>query len=452
MSLYPKSRLAGAFAATLAAALIAGAPAARAHTIVGDRIFPATLTIDDPGVNDELTLPAFSYMTAANPDGSPGAISYTLGWEYAKTITPDLGFSVGSDGYTWQKRPNAEGWANIETELKYVIWQDAKSELIVAGAIDVEWGNTGSPQSASLPSDPFTTVTGKLFAGKGFGDAPADWMRPFAITGEVDYNMPTVTTNADGSVNPTTVTYGGSVQYSLQYMNSHVQEVPDLFKKLVPTFEAIFTTPVSNIPPSIPGNFSPNVTTGVFGPSLYYIGQYYEIGVMAQIPINSASGSHVGAMAIVDFFLDDIAPDSLGKPLFGRRRRARVIEERMEDNTMQKIRNLTLALVACAFTATAALAHAFLDHAVPSVGSTVSAAPHELELSFTENIVPAFSGVTISSAEGGPVATGKPTASANVLRVPLGHALKPGVYVVHWHVVSVDTHHTSGSYKFTVAP
>ncbi len=256
-------------------------------------------------------------MTAAKPDGSPGAISYTLGWEYAKTITSDLGFSIGSEGYTWQKRPDAQGWANIETQLKYVFWQDAAREMIFAGAVNVEWGNTGSPQSASLPSDPFSTVTGKLYAGKGFGDASADWLRPFALTGEVDYSVPTVTTNADGSVNPTTLTYGATLQYSLQYMNSHVQEVPDVFKKLVPAFEAIFTTPIDHIPAADPASFPPNTTTGVFGPSVYYIGQYFEIGVMAQIPINAASGKHVGALAVVDFFLDDIAPDTLGKPLFG---------------------------------------------------------------------------------------------------------------------------------------
>jgi hypothetical protein len=58
-------------------------------------------------------------------------------------------------------------------------------------------------------------------------------------------------------------------------------------------------------------------TTGVVGPSIYYIGQYFEVGVMAQIPVNQASGSHVGAMAVLDFFLDDIAPTTLGKPLFG---------------------------------------------------------------------------------------------------------------------------------------
>ncbi len=314
MAIHSNRRLAGA----LAAAWFAGAAApALAHTIVGDRVFPATLTIDDPGVNDELALPTFAYMTAANPDGSPGAISYTLGWEYAKTITADLGFSIGSEGYTWQKRPDAQGWANIETQLKYVFYQNAEHEFIVAGAANVEWGHTGSPQSASIPSAPFDTVTEKFYIGKGFGDLTVDWLRPFAVTGELDYSMPTVATNADGSTNPNTLTYGATLQYSLQYMNSHVQEVPDLFKKLIPTFEAIFTTPVSNISAPAPGSFSPNVTTGVVGPAVYYIGQYFEIGVMAQIPINSASGAHVGVLAVVDFFLDDIAPNSLGKPLFG---------------------------------------------------------------------------------------------------------------------------------------
>ena len=170
-----------------AAVLASGAPAL-SHTIVGDRLFPATLTIDDPGVNDELALPSFAYMTSANPDRSPGAISYTLGWGYAKTITADFGFSIGSSGYTWQKRPDAAGWGNIETQLKYVFYQNPTHEFIVAGAMNASWANTGSPQSASLPSDPFTTVTMNAFIGKGFGDATADWLRPFAITGEMDYN------------------------------------------------------------------------------------------------------------------------------------------------------------------------------------------------------------------------------------------------------------------------
>jgi hypothetical protein len=298
------------------AAFSAVAFQAQAHTIVGDRVFPATLTIDDPGVNDELALPAFAYMASANPDGSPGSFNYALGWEYMKTITADLGVAVGS-GFNWQTRPSAQGWSNIETQLKYVMWEDAKAEAIVATAVNVDWGNTGSPQNASLPSDPFSTLTFKLYGGKGFGDAEADWMKPLAITGEFDASFPMAATNADGSLNTTTVTYGATLQYSLLYMNSHVQEVPELFRRLIPAFEAIFTTPLGNLAPNAPGQFGTNVTTGVVGPSLYYIGQYFEIGVMAQAPINRESGAHFGALAVVDFFLDDIAPDTLGKPLFG---------------------------------------------------------------------------------------------------------------------------------------
>jgi hypothetical protein len=52
---------AGAFAA---AATLAGISPALSHTIVGNRVFPATLTIDDPGENDELVLPMFVYTAA----------------------------------------------------------------------------------------------------------------------------------------------------------------------------------------------------------------------------------------------------------------------------------------------------------------------------------------------------------------------------------------------------
>jgi copper resistance protein C len=122
---------------------------------------------------------------------------------------------------------------------------------------------------------------------------------------------------------------------------------------------------------------------------------------------------------------------------------------------MKSLRISLLAALACAFGATAALAHAMLDRAVPGVGATVQNAPGELELTFSEPIVPAFSGASLTSAEGGVFPTGKATVNAAnpaVMHVALGQKLKPGLYVVNWHVVSVDTHRTSGSYKFTVAP
>ena len=58
--------VAGALAG--AAALLWLSPAF-AHAVCGDRIFPATIAIDDPGVLDELTLPTVRWVPY-NSDGA----------------------------------------------------------------------------------------------------------------------------------------------------------------------------------------------------------------------------------------------------------------------------------------------------------------------------------------------------------------------------------------------
>ena len=104
-----------------------------------------------------------------------------------------------------------------------------------------------------------------------------------------------------------------------------------------------------------------------------------------------------------------------------------------------------------ALTATAAWAHAFLDHAEPRVGSTTATAPRELVLHYTQNLEPAFSSVEVSDANGARVDLGKPTISASTMRVGLKQ-LPPGTYRVRWQVLSVDTHTTQGSFTFHVKP
>ena len=96
----------------------------------------------------------------------------------------------------------------------------------------------------------------------------------------------------------------------------------------------------------------------------------------------------------------------------------------------------------------AARAHAMLDHASPSVGSTVAQAPSRLTLSFTQSLEPAFSGATVVDGSGKRVDTGA-RASGATLQISL-KALPPGTYKVNWHVLSVDTHKTQGSYSFSV--
>jgi methionine-rich copper-binding protein CopC len=97
--------------------------------------------------------------------------------------------------------------------------------------------------------------------------------------------------------------------------------------------------------------------------------------------------------------------------------------------------------------ATAAQAHAFLDRAVPAVGSTVASA-HQVTLYFTQQLEPKFSGAEVRNAAGARVDRGRKI-SGNVMCISL-KALPPGTYTVSWHVLSVDTHTTQGSFSFHV--
>lgn len=96
-------------------------------------------------------------------------------------------------------------------------------------------------------------------------------------------------------------------------------------------------------------------------------------------------------------------------------------------------------------------AHALLQSAVPPVGGTVSA-PTEIRITYSEGIEPLFSGITLSGPDGavpvGPATTAPGDDKVMVIRI--GQNLKPGSYTVSWHAVSVDTHHTKGSFDFTV--
>ena len=108
--------------------------------------------------------------------------------------------------------------------------------------------------------------------------------------------------------------------------------------------------------------------------------------------------------------------------------------------------------MAMAANGAAARAHAFLNHASPAVGSTVPAAPPVLSLSFTQELEPAFSSVTIADASGQRVDLGNAQVSPGTpaeLRVGL-RPLPPGTYTVSWRVVSVDTHPTEGHFQFTI--
>jgi methionine-rich copper-binding protein CopC len=109
-----------------------------------------------------------------------------------------------------------------------------------------------------------------------------------------------------------------------------------------------------------------------------------------------------------------------------------------------------LAVLPTAFSP--AWAHAFLDGAMPRVGSVIATSPAEVVLTFTQGIEPDFSRLEVQDASGASVTSGaahtergEPTKYA----VPL-KPLSPGIYTVIWHVTSVDTHKTQGKFHFTI--
>lgn len=99
-----------------------------------------------------------------------------------------------------------------------------------------------------------------------------------------------------------------------------------------------------------------------------------------------------------------------------------------------------------------AWAHAFLDHAEPKVGSTVTNSPTEIKIWFTQNLEPTFSKLEVQDAQGKEV--DKKDAhlddkDKSLFLVSLPQ-LPAGTYTVIWHAVSVDTHKTQGTFHFTI--
>src|SRR5436190_2895490 len=64
-----------------------------AHEIVGNRFFPATLGVDDPGVNDELALPTISGFKIGD---DPSFNQRDFSGEFSKRITEAFAISFGS--------------------------------------------------------------------------------------------------------------------------------------------------------------------------------------------------------------------------------------------------------------------------------------------------------------------------------------------------------------------
>jgi methionine-rich copper-binding protein CopC len=128
---------------------------------------------------------------------------------------------------------------------------------------------------------------------------------------------------------------------------------------------------------------------------------------------------------------------------------------KQKDEQMMLRRTVRAALamfIAGVISGGVAHAHPALEATDPGQGATVSS-PREIRLTFTEDLIVKFSGLTVKDQNGRLVETTSPSIDPNHKRqliVPIAKALQPGTYDVDWHAVSVDTHRVSGHFSFKV--
>jgi hypothetical protein len=316
--------LRGAAFVLAGAASIGIAPqTALAHGFVGQRFFPATIATDDPFVADELSLPTISWVRSSASGDTPESRQTSMSIDFSKRITQNLGFSIGAarQRFTFPDQPSVSGNENVELGLKYQFYKDDASETIMSAGLDWEIGGSGSK---SVGAESFSTYTPTFFFGKGFGDARIDSLRPLAVTGTLGVAFPGRSGTSTSSVDPDTgltttqvdsnphvLQVGLAFEYSIPYLQSAVRDsgfgAP--WNRMIPIIEITAQKPLDRV--------SDRGWTGTVNPGVLWTGRYVQLGIEVIVPINRASGHGVGVQAQLHFFLDDLFPKTIGRPLLG---------------------------------------------------------------------------------------------------------------------------------------
>jgi hypothetical protein len=291
----------------LAAALTLASAPASAHVVAGDRIFPVTLTFDDPGVGDEATMPQFIWQPNAGPSND-----YQFQWEYDKTITPTtaLIYNHGYDLLQTAGQKTATGFENVFITGKWQALTIPEHEFVVSAGIIRE--QPGDIRTQQIGDDAYGSTAPTLYFGKGLGDLPIGVFRPLAVTGELSYVIPDRQLNAAGNNLGTPREWVGafSVQYSIPYLQEQVKDygLPHFLGRFIPVVETDWSSPASGPAPGVPMKLT-------IAPGAIWLGETWQWGLEALIPANRAAAARVGLIFQVHFFFDDLFPNSLGKPV-----------------------------------------------------------------------------------------------------------------------------------------
>jgi hypothetical protein len=299
--------------------MLGGIESAHAHGIAGNRLFPGTLSFDDPAVTDEFALTPFSSPKHPAADGSEVS-DKGLSWSFLRLLTPTIAVGVDSG---WIHRNwgafQRSGFEPTSVAIKGEIYRNNLHEMLVSANLAWGIGHSGARGvDGNLPD----LVQPGIFFGKGFGDVPDSlaWLRPFAITGAIAAELPTSSTSTNfgpdpstGQLAPTithhvdTLHWGLSIQYSTLYLTDRFNpgRLPknEPLNQWVPLVEFAFTSPRGQ------------KTAATMNPGFSYVGTNWQVAVEAIVPLNSEAGRGIGARTQLLLFLDDLMPSLFGKPL-----------------------------------------------------------------------------------------------------------------------------------------
>jgi hypothetical protein len=277
----------------ISAAVLVPAPGV-AHGIIGQRFFPATISTDDPFAADELALPT---ITSFNHETD-------IDFDYSKSIVRGfaIGVEIGHADVRSPGEPRGKGFGNLAISPTVEVYRNPEHEFIFSTGVDWEIGGTGSRAVAERTS----TFTPTIKLGKGFGDLPDSmkYLRPLAVTGTVGYVIPTA------SDEPKSIKWDGAIEYSLLYLQNNVRDqgFSNVVAHLMPVVEFSLSSPT---------RAREGGATGTINPGLIWSGQHVQLAAEAVLPVNKQSGHGIGFIAQLHFYIDDIFPHSLGRPIFG---------------------------------------------------------------------------------------------------------------------------------------
>jgi hypothetical protein len=258
-------------------------------------------------VGDEATLPQIQWQRSDGPSDLT-----QIQWEYDKTITPTtaLIYNSGWDFLTQSGQKARNGMENVVLTGKWQAYTNAAHEFVASVGLAYEFGGNAATQNVG--GDAYGSTSPIVYFGKGLGDLPIGMFRPLAVTGELSYSIADrkLNSTADNSGSPNAWNGAFSVQYSMPYLKAQVRDLhlPDFINRLIPVVETDWYSPASG-----PANGNP--ATVQVGVGAIYLSDTWQAGLEAVIPANKAAGSNVGVIAQFHVFLDDIFPNSIGRPI-----------------------------------------------------------------------------------------------------------------------------------------